>query len=156
MVDITDPEWVEDCMRRRGKVLRGIYSHWCGDRAGLPVDETSAGWPCMHTEQLINQVTLKRNFERMTSFFIQINLDRLDTDMVKRFFAAMRKDPVLADFLTGITATDQDGKAAAMPYAYRTPAPPTPLRAAASAKEQAKAAAPKKKKPKKKPKAKRA
>lgn len=153
MVDVTDPEWIDDCLKRRGKVLRGIYSHWCGDRAGWPVDETTAGWPCMHTEQLIDQLTKKRNFERMTSFFIQIDLQRFDTDLLKRFLAAIKKDPVLTAFIATITTTDQDGKAAFMPWRLREDEAKklTPLKPAAPPAEQVKAAEPKpKSKPKKK------
>jgi hypothetical protein len=97
--------------------------HWCGDRAGWPVDETSAGWPCMHTEQLIDQHTKKRNFERLTSFFIQIDLQRFDTDMLKRFLAAIKKDPVLVKFIATMITTDQDGGNAEMPYRLRADAP---------------------------------
>lgn len=34
-------EWVEDCIRWRGEVLRGDHAHWCMDWDALPVDETT-------------------------------------------------------------------------------------------------------------------
>jgi hypothetical protein len=36
-----NPEWVQDCLRWRGKVLTGEKAHWCWDWDGLPVDETT-------------------------------------------------------------------------------------------------------------------
>lgn len=40
-------EWVEDCLKWRGKVLTGVYAHWCFEFDDLPVDETCFGeWPC--------------------------------------------------------------------------------------------------------------
>ncbi len=38
--------WVKDCMRWRGVVLTGRYSHWCWDWDGLPVDETTREFDC--------------------------------------------------------------------------------------------------------------
>lgn len=32
--------WAEDCFRWRGRLLTGVYSHWCWDWDLLPVDET--------------------------------------------------------------------------------------------------------------------
>ena len=42
----SSPEWIEDCMKWRGKVLTGKESHWCYGWDGLPVDETTPEWPC--------------------------------------------------------------------------------------------------------------
>lgn len=39
-------EWVEDCMRYRGKILAGEKAHWCADWDGLPVDETTPEFEC--------------------------------------------------------------------------------------------------------------
>lgn len=40
-------DWVEDCMRWRGRVLVGKYAHWCFDYDDLPMDETCVmEWPC--------------------------------------------------------------------------------------------------------------
>jgi hypothetical protein len=36
----------EDCMSWLGRLLTGEHAHWCPERNGLPVDETSPGWPC--------------------------------------------------------------------------------------------------------------
>ena len=33
-------EWNADCVKWRGEVLTGEFSHWCFDFDGLPVDET--------------------------------------------------------------------------------------------------------------------
>lgn len=33
-------QWKKDCLHWRHEVLTGIYSHWCLDWDGLPVDET--------------------------------------------------------------------------------------------------------------------
>lgn len=38
----TSPVWAEDCLRWRGELLTGRYSHWCGDWDYLPVDETTS------------------------------------------------------------------------------------------------------------------
>lgn len=38
-------EWEMDCMKWRGKVLVGKFSHWCYDWDGLPIDETCPEWP---------------------------------------------------------------------------------------------------------------
>jgi len=46
-MDVTNPEWVEDCKRWRGKVLTGEHSHWCPDWDLLPIDETTPEWPCV-------------------------------------------------------------------------------------------------------------
>jgi hypothetical protein len=56
----TDPDWIADCMKYRGVVLTGVYSHWCPDWDGLPIDETCGTpdhrmgeWPCACTGQLL-------------------------------------------------------------------------------------------------------
>jgi hypothetical protein len=38
--------WRADCLRWRGRVLTGLYAHWCDDWDGLPIDESSREWPC--------------------------------------------------------------------------------------------------------------
>ena len=43
---LNSPHWVEDCMRWRGKVLTGEFTHWCYEYDELPVDETCPEWPC--------------------------------------------------------------------------------------------------------------
>lgn len=35
-----DPQWIEDCLRWRGKKLNGNLAHYCWDWDGLPMDET--------------------------------------------------------------------------------------------------------------------
>ena len=40
-------EWIEDCMKWRGRVLKGEFRHWCIDWDGLPIDETCEEWPCV-------------------------------------------------------------------------------------------------------------
>lgn len=40
------PEWIQDCLEWRGRVLVGRQAHWCGDWDDLPVDETCPEWPC--------------------------------------------------------------------------------------------------------------
>jgi hypothetical protein len=42
------PEWIEDCMKYRGRVLTGDKAHWCFDWDGLPVDETCDELSCCH------------------------------------------------------------------------------------------------------------
>lgn len=43
----TDPEWATDCLKWRSIVLTGVYSHWCFDWDGLPMDEyCEHEWPC--------------------------------------------------------------------------------------------------------------
>ncbi len=40
-------QWEADCMKYRGRILTGKYSHWCFDWDGLPIDETTLNeWPC--------------------------------------------------------------------------------------------------------------
>lgn len=46
MSDKLSKEWIEDCLKWRGRVLTGKFGHWCYDWDGLPVDETSSEWPC--------------------------------------------------------------------------------------------------------------
>lgn len=48
----TSPEWYQDCMHWRGRVLTGKYAHWCNDWDGLPIDETCEEWPCVCEEHL--------------------------------------------------------------------------------------------------------
>lgn len=36
-------EWIADCLKWRGLVLVGKFSHWCSDWDGLVVDETCGG-----------------------------------------------------------------------------------------------------------------
>ncbi len=38
--------WREDCLKWRGVILTGKYSHWCFDWDELPIDETCREWPC--------------------------------------------------------------------------------------------------------------
>ncbi len=38
------PNWEEDCMHFRGRVLTGKHAHWCTEFDGLPVDETCPEW----------------------------------------------------------------------------------------------------------------
>lgn len=45
MID-PSPEFIEDCIRWRGRVLRGHYAHWCPEWDDLPIDETCSEWPC--------------------------------------------------------------------------------------------------------------
>jgi hypothetical protein len=40
------PQFVEDSMKWRGRVLRGKYAHWCPEWDELPIDETCSEWPC--------------------------------------------------------------------------------------------------------------
>ena len=40
------PDWVDDSMRWRGRVLEGKHAHWCPDYDYLPIDETCPEWPC--------------------------------------------------------------------------------------------------------------
>ena len=40
------PDWMEDCMRWRGRILTGRRPHWCGEWDELPVDDTCPEWPC--------------------------------------------------------------------------------------------------------------
>lgn len=39
-------EWVEWCLRERGRVLVGEHGHFCPDWDGLTMDETCDEWPC--------------------------------------------------------------------------------------------------------------
>jgi len=39
-------DWIEDCVRWRGTVLRGFYAHWCHDWDCLPVDENTPEMDC--------------------------------------------------------------------------------------------------------------
>ena len=45
-------DWIEDCIRWRGKVLTGKHAHWCFDYDQLPVDETCDEWPCSCADAL--------------------------------------------------------------------------------------------------------
>ena len=45
MTDLSS-DFIEDCIRWRGRVLNGDYAHWCPDWDGLPIDETCNEWPC--------------------------------------------------------------------------------------------------------------
>lgn len=38
--------WRRDCLTWRGRVLIGVYGHWCVDWDDLPIDETTREWPC--------------------------------------------------------------------------------------------------------------
>ncbi len=40
------PEFIEDCLHWRNRVLTGVYAHWCPDWDELPIDETCNEWPC--------------------------------------------------------------------------------------------------------------
>jgi hypothetical protein len=39
-------QWIDDCIKWRGRVLTGKHGHWCGEWDDLPVDETTDEWPC--------------------------------------------------------------------------------------------------------------
>ena len=43
--DMSD-EFIADCMHWRGRVLTGVFAHWCADYDELPVDEATPEWPC--------------------------------------------------------------------------------------------------------------
>lgn len=45
-------DWELDCMHWRGKVLTGLYAHWCRDWDDLPIDESCPEWPCVCEQQL--------------------------------------------------------------------------------------------------------
>jgi len=34
-------EWSADCLKWRGRILSGAFSHWCHEWDGLPVDDTT-------------------------------------------------------------------------------------------------------------------
>lgn len=40
-------DWLEDCMKWRGRPLTGNYVHWCLDWDLLPIDETCPEFPCV-------------------------------------------------------------------------------------------------------------
>lgn len=48
MTDSIQPsqEFIEDCLRYRGKILTGAKAHFCWDWDGLPVDETTPEFEC--------------------------------------------------------------------------------------------------------------
>lgn len=46
MPDIFPQEWIDDCIKWRGKILYGQFWHWCDDWDGLPVDETCDEFSC--------------------------------------------------------------------------------------------------------------
>lgn len=33
-------DWIKACMKHRGKILRGVYTHYCPTWNSLPIDET--------------------------------------------------------------------------------------------------------------------
>ena len=39
-------EFMEDSLRWRGRILNGVYAHWCFEWDELPIDETCPEWPC--------------------------------------------------------------------------------------------------------------
>lgn len=45
-------EWIQDCMKWRGFILSGKYTHWCHGWDGLPIDETCYEWPCECASEL--------------------------------------------------------------------------------------------------------
>ena len=42
------PEWEADCLKERGRVLKGKFAHWCFDWDDMTVDETTDEWSCCH------------------------------------------------------------------------------------------------------------
>lgn len=55
MSDDPCPEFIEDCMKWRGRALTGKYAHWCWDWDGLPIDETCEEWPCVCKDELVKR-----------------------------------------------------------------------------------------------------
>lgn len=45
-------DWIDDCVKWRGRVLEGKYRHWCFDWDELPIDETCFEWPCVCASEL--------------------------------------------------------------------------------------------------------
>jgi len=43
---MSSDQWKAESLRWRGRVLTGIYGHWCPDWDDLPIDETCPEWPC--------------------------------------------------------------------------------------------------------------
>jgi hypothetical protein len=62
--------WINDSVRWRGTVLHGLFTHWCNDWDGLPIDETSLEFPCgcEHdiAEQLRNEFGVIVNMKEVT------------------------------------------------------------------------------------------
>ena len=42
--NILHEEWIEDCLKYRGEILKGEHGHYCHEFDGLPVDETCPEW----------------------------------------------------------------------------------------------------------------
>lgn len=51
-------DFIEDCMKYRGRLLTGKYRHWCPDWDFLPIDETCPEFPC-GCEKFIEENWLK-------------------------------------------------------------------------------------------------
>lgn len=49
--------WELDCLKDRGRVLKGIYSHYCPDWDGLCIDETCVNeWPCVCKDSIDRKI----------------------------------------------------------------------------------------------------
>lgn len=54
-----DQDWLDDCARYRGKILRGVFSHWCVEWDYLPIDETCEEFRCCRCyERVIKERTV--------------------------------------------------------------------------------------------------
>ena len=54
------PEWLQDCLKWRGRPLTGKHGHWCPDWDELPIDETCSEWPCGCAEELEKEPDAER------------------------------------------------------------------------------------------------
>ena len=45
--------WEEDCMKWRGRVLRGPDRHWCNSWDGLPVDAFTPEYSCCEEQKTL-------------------------------------------------------------------------------------------------------
>ena len=88
-MDTTSKEWIADCRHWRGRVLTGLYAHWCFDWDGLPIDETTPEWPCTCALEL-QQDHLKG---RVAVLLIPFVNRRITPEVIEEMAAVLNNDP---------------------------------------------------------------
>ena len=61
-------EWEADCIRWRGKILRGPDAHWCNDQDGLPISAFTPEYECCTEKKTLLGRICNRFYIRYRNF----------------------------------------------------------------------------------------
>jgi hypothetical protein len=67
-------DWIEDCLKWRGHVLTGRYTHWCYGWDEFPIDETCEEWPCECAKELMDEVSTESSWKDIDGIIRKVTL----------------------------------------------------------------------------------